>query len=946
MTARVFLDWCKPLLPQAAAWLAGFGARGSTCDLAGVVCVVPGRRAGRLLLHELAEACAASGAHLVPPEIVTPGALIDTVLPGARAAATPAERTLAWMEVLRTALPIVVQPLLPARPEPDDVPTWLELAATIGRLHDELAGESISFDDVAERAARMEFFGETDRWIALAHLAREYDRVLADHGLVDPHRRRRDALAAAGPLGARRIVLIGVTDLNAQQRSVVVAAGDGATALVHAPPSGAADFDDVGCVIEERWREAPISVADHQLVVAEGPADQAQAVMDAIDAFGGRYAFDDITIGVGAEDLVEPLIRAAKWAGLAVHSALGVNAAHTPPWRLLHAVADYLEHPRFAELAALARHPDLERSLGRGQAKGAQAPFVPWPSRLDRYYEHSLDERLQIVAGADAEAAEDIQRLVKEINRLVAPVRKPKLPLREWAALVLELLRSMYGALPAVAVQSAGPAERITIAACLSLRDTAAAYATAPAALQPSVNGPTALRLLLAQAARETVAAEIAPGEIELLGWLELLHDPAPALVLCGCNDGRIPEAILGDPFLPDALRHALGLSDNRRRYARDAYRLQAICHSRRDLVIVAGRCDSLGEPLTPSRLLLSCDDETMLARVRRLSRPARRPRHLPRGAPPPGGRSRFKVPPIPPEAPLPKAIAVTEFANYLLCPYRWALKKAMRLKSRRDDAVELDAMSFGTLAHEALRSLDERVPASSDERAIATVLIDALHNEATRLYGARPMPAVLVQVTQLEQRLRALAAVQARLFAEGWLIRHTEIKLPAGTALIMGDDEEPITITGKIDRIDHHPATGRFRIIDYKTGDKQSNPIQLHNGVPRLPHDGAALKWKDLQLPLYHHLAGRLGISGTIELAFVALARDPADVGLVPAAWSREQLEDAIETARGVVRDIRARRFEPNPKYPYQTDEFSRICQTAERFAAAGSEAAPPVAP
>ena len=33
---------------------------------------------------------------------------------------------------------------------------------------------------------------------------------------------------------------------------------------------------------------------------------------------------------------------------------------------------------------------------------------------------------------------------------------------------------------------------------------------------------------------------------------------------------------------------------------------------------------------------------------------------------------------------------------------------------------------------------------------------------------------------------------------------------------------------------------------------------------------------------------------------------------------------------ARGVVRDIRARRFEPNPDYAQLQDDFARICQTA----------------
>src|SRR5690606_26051835 len=79
-------------------------------------------------------------------------------------------------------------------------------------------------------------------------------------------------------------------------------------------------------------------------------------------------------------------------------------------------------------------------------------------------------------------------------------------------------------------------------------------------------------------------------GAVELLGWLELLWEDAPHLVVAGFNDGRVPEAVVGDPFLPESLRGRLGLKTNAERFARDAYVLQAIAQCR----ATGGRLDLL----------------------------------------------------------------------------------------------------------------------------------------------------------------------------------------------------------------------------------------------------------------------------------------------------------------------------------------------------------------
>ena len=80
------------------------------------------------------------------------------------------------------------------------------------------------------------------------------------------------------------------------------------------------------------------------------------------------------------------------------------------------------------------------------------------------------------------------------------------------------------------------------------------------------------MRLLEKYIAEESIPREAGEPAVEVLGWLELHLDDAPALVITGCNEGFLPTAVSSDPFLPEGLRRRLGLPDNARRYARDAY--------------------------------------------------------------------------------------------------------------------------------------------------------------------------------------------------------------------------------------------------------------------------------------------------------------------------------------------------------------------------------------
>jgi ATP-dependent helicase/nuclease subunit B len=181
---------------------------------------------------------------------------------------------------------------------------------------------------------------------------------------------------------------------------------------------------------------------------------------------------------------------------------------------------------------------------------------------------------------------------------------------------------------------------------------------------------------------------------------------------------------------------------------------------------------------------------------------------------------------------------------------------------------------------------------------------------------------AVWVQLDMARRRLARFAQWQAGWAKEGWRIVETEWKpgaggvgAPGGTgsgaAAGAGRLEIPgqaaVALRGKIDRID--VRDGEIAILDYKTGNRCLPPEKTHGPM----RDGS---WRDLQLPLYRTLYPPAAQAARVRLGYVALPSETDETALQEAGWGADQLEDAMETAREVVRRIREMAF----------DDFGRI--------------------
>ncbi len=933
--ARTFLDWNRPALPAVAEFLAErYGGEG-VLDLSGVVVVLTGRRACRRLVEILLEE---TDGRFLPPQTITEGEFPERLYEPQRPFAGRLVQHLAWAEAVRRMPRPQAEQVLREVPDDGDVDGWMALGDLLWRLHRELAAELLDFGDVLRAGELITGFNERRRWEALRVAQHEYLGLLDGLGLWDRQTARIVAVKEEECQTDCDVILVGTVDLNQSTRAMLDQVSDRVTALVHAPESLSDRFDEHGCLRPEKWMtvpaetvpagSAPIPLLREQVRVVDKPLDQADEVVRVLAGFEGRYRADEITIGLADDGLVPQVERRLRQFGVPTRAAVGKSLPQTAVVRLLDAIASFLENERADHFATLVRHPDMTAWLDAALTPGGQGGQQQWLQELDQYLSGHLQQRLGFWLGS-SEHCGQIQRVHELVSGLLADLSSAARPLAGWSAVMLDLLDRVLGERsydPAVSV------EKRELDAVGTLTGVLETHTEIPEPMMPTVTGAQALRLTIEELSAETVPPAPDADAIELSGWLDLPLDDAPALVVTSFNEAFVPSSVSADLFLPNRLRQRLGVTDNDRRYARDAYALCTLLASREEVVLVAGRRDDRGDPLLPSRLFFACDAAEAAERVKTFFA-AETPPPLPllsrtpdsvdvAGIEIPGLEGPGLVVPRPrPLAAPVTSVSVTAFRDYIQCPYRFYLRHVLKLESVPHETEEMDPRAFGNLVHDALRDFgrsDVRNSTSSDEIAeFLRATVDALSEQQ---YGRYRLPSVSVQVEQARRRLEAFARWQAERARAGWTIAFVETSAKGEPVSLETDDGRTILIHGRIDRIDQHADRNEWALLDYKTGDSAEDPDKVHRKQG---------EWVDLQLPLYLHLAARLGVEGSIALGYVTLPGETGEVRERMAPWSEDDLITADQKAREVARNILDERFwPPNSSPPQYPDGFEAICQ------------------
>jgi len=912
MPTKVSLDWNSPLLPAVTKRLLA-NVESGIVDLSDTMVIVPTKQAGRRLLEALALAVSKQDRGLFPPEIITPDQLLGNVIQS-DALASEESSTAAWFSALSSIDFAHFSALFPIAPT---ISTgWkLGMAQRLMQLRSELGEEGLDFATAAERAC--EGGHEPERWRQLARLEGLAIDELKHRELTDPKQARREAAENyVAPAHVKAIILAATPDPQPLPLKAIEKATSQLSVEVwtYGPSE---HFDDWGRPLTQVWQTRPLDFEawDCHFQTLADPKATATSIAQLIQSAEPESAL----LGIADPDLNPVVADELLAQGIASYDPEGRSVQDGGVGRLTELLCQLCNDQSTTTVRSLLQHPDINHWLNSQDDQSDRL------RKLDKLFEQHLAADLQSLihfSGYDNDYYADLHLALKAIAKLAREL-SGKAPFAESLA---RILRSIYANRE---VESKGTAE-------IPWKERAEAI---QGILKACSETEQAFRNLPSDFSREAFRSNLKRAKVypdrprdahDLLGWLELLWNDAPHLILAGLNEGKVPESVIGDAFLPETLREALGLRTNAMRFARDAYLLEALCRRRANQ---AGRIDLLipqtaadTTPLRPSRLLFLGAPETLLPRTRQLFReidPANSHTTY---------NLAWKLSP-PPDLPLPESISVSALKNYLECPFRFFLRTLLKMRTLDVKSRELTPARFGTLFHDTLSHLKgQTIDGQTQEATLVKELHKIADNTIQHRYGKRLSFALRLQREALMARIHAFCQHQIE-----------DVKLNGSIHIL--DTEAPFkievddfTIKGTIDRIDQRDD--RIELIDYKTADTPKTPQKAHlatvpkkGALKHLPdeaffeHEGKSYYWTDLQLPLYL-LSKKESGKERPSAAYINLAKTVDKSGI--ARWedlTDSHLTSAEACAGAIIKKIKAGEFwPPNPNIRAEYDDFAPL--------------------
>lgn len=293
------------------------------------------------------------------------------------------------------------------------------------------------------------------------------------------------------------------------------------------------------------------------------------------------------------------------------------------------------------------------------------------------------------------------------------------------------------------------------------------------------------------------------------------------------------------------------------------------------------------------------------------------------------------------------KSFSLSELQEYLDCPFSYHCKYPLKLKPELPPDIEIPGAERGSFIHSILQRFVgqnlsqylEGLEYANYRDALLTRLPALIEEEAKihELYAMAP------QAAADELLERALRCVRALFFKESELYKaqrksttpkHCEWSFGKGERVLeLKTAHHVVSVTGRIDRIDVHPPSSSFAIIDYKTG--------------AIPSGKSVLNGKILQMPVYilavtkllypNHKPSGVFYYALKDLEIKGLAlKDGCDEKTLnaPSRFSEElwhtMQENALNEIDQAVTGIQSGHFSPQPREATQcrSCDYRHLCE------------------
>ena len=921
MPEMTFLNWDKPLLTKLVKHLLTLKS-----DVVNKIVIVPTVQSGRQLRKALAEA----GVGL-SPRVVTPEILLPKRNSGARAAELNA-----WTHVLLSLDLNDARGLFPKDPPAGVIHSFrwaFNVAKQLTELQQTLRDNGKTFQEISRRSI------ESERWENLAMLDDRVTKTLRKWN-VKPS----DSIDLETIPADKQLIIAGVCDISPlaiSRLENLLESGISVEIIIHAPESYRPHFDPWGRPLSGYWShcELPLSGWKKNVTIAENPSLAARHIVSKIAA--NNLIPQQLSLGLCDRDMVLSMEQEFTTAGWKIYDPEGTSVRSSSLVLFLTALGEWLtmnaRNP-IAAFAKLVRLPEMVAFIPEGKDryvltreldKCLEKRLPLFGIELDQYLQtaqsddyshlklclhHFLTETESMLSGNKIKGLRGW--IAKLLNRTNADI----------AALLVDDIADIMDVLESIEQQSGKDGSDIT----------------------------QALEILTEIISNKKGYQDTAGSVLDLLGWMELIYEDAPELFLIGLHEGQVPSFHGDDPFLPDSFREMLGMDSGDIHYARDSYLFQSLLESRENVRIIVSKLSESNEPKPPSRLLLRTSGRDLAERVQAFfGDPDLKSRN-------PSAWQRdwqLSIPEIHNPYSLDnesvRTLSPTALKDYLHCPFRFFLKRVVKMERYEANKTEMNALDFGSLVHAVLEKFgrDGSMRDSISGKEIQHYFDDLLEKEMFLRYGGDPNLALKIQAEIAKSRLHRLAILQADQAATGWRI--IDVELDIGKNIVWDIEGHPIKM--QIDRVEQHQQTGEIRVMDYKTSSRAIDPMEAHITnfkpeenrpicgkilPPSSPKAKTERRWKNLQLPIYAWFAQQhYKCSEIPSIGYINLPNTLSDTSFsIWEDFDSDLLDNAKEWTSNAIKQIQQSDFfQPASLQNKEEnwDEYSKLAQgnIAEAF-------------
>ena len=916
--SRFFIGWDKPLLDLASNYLEKTLSENPNGNS---LIITPSKQASRKLQQLLDKGKTRQNNLLFG----TPETALDIFLTYELSRATPNQQITAWALTLKNINFKKLKNIFPIPPKERSMNWALKTARAFISLKNSLSEGALNISDLTDNDDWS--LGDSLRWIELSQLEQLVESKLQTKGLT--HKLQAPFQPQPTDNEINNIILIGLPDPPKILTKILgtVSKNIDINIAIYAPHSEEKNFDHWGKPIKETWSKKLIDIplTDSCIHVESTPKKEAEKISSIVSNYKDPLGLVGIII---TDNEITSFLRDELHKNdFNTFDPSGQSLSNHEIFALINQIRNLLATKSFKSLCELIQFPGMVNiisttgsdSLENSKLDALNEILIDLDQINNYHMPKDLDSCLRFTR--NQEKFKKVYSFLNDLNMWILDFENN---LQDH---LLSFLKTIYSN-----QKFDSHLDRSYLDIAQKLNDLL--HEIEPHGLN-HLGAVDKLDFIIQSLKTERTHEIKEPHSIELQGWLEALWDNNPHITIAGMNEGYVPDRTDGDIFLPDKLRESIGLRCNESILARDNYIFTALLESRSiegRVDITLGKKTIEGDNLKPSRLLLQCNDKDLAERALKLCTDSDSENKIPPWT------YAWKLKPIKmdEQSKIFNQISVTDFRNYLSCPFRFYLKNIAKMPELEKFKMEMDPREFGTLCHEVLDDFgkNQEVNDSDNEEEIYSYLTEKLNYRVKRKYGTNPSVPILFQTSSINERLRWFSTLQAKQRSLGWKILHSEYVIHKNEPLMIGK----LKLRGTIDRIEINERDGSFRVLDYKTTSHSKNPKSIHikktfqNQVnletewKYLKQKDKYFEWTDLQIPLYVYSSRKIFNPKEISTGYFNIGASKESTRI--ETWDEiddDFLESALNCALGVSSSISNHIFWPpndSPKY----DSYSEI--------------------